>query len=190
MAVLPKLRDFWSYIPFVRSKPEPIVPFVESSPPDSLLEFAASYELHPLTLAHLDELNRLVNRCFVEGEAYSRNTLDFLLSDPKALCYRAVLKSGSMAGFVISVLETDGTGHITTIGIAPEHRRHGLAYRLLERCEKAYRLRNVRIMRLEVRTINIGAQKLYRRAGYVVMQRLPRYYANGSDGLMMVKSLA
>ena len=49
--------------------------------------------------------------------------------------------------------------------------------------------RNVRIVRLEVRANNTSAQKLYLSLGYSVTQRLPKYYSNGGDGLLMVKSL-
>lgn len=192
MAVLERLKGFWDFFPFVRTTREReslVVPFIPSTPPATLYEFADVYELHPLTSSHLDELWQLDKRCFVNGEAYSRATLEYLLNEPNCLSYRIVLPSGAMVGFIITMLETDGTGHITTIGVAPEHRRHGLGYRLLQKAETAYKRRNVRLMRLEVRTANTGAQQLYARAGYVVMQRLARYYANGGDGLLMVKSL-
>jgi ribosomal-protein-alanine N-acetyltransferase len=45
------------------------------------------------------------------------------------------------------------------------------------------------MVRLEVRSVNTGAQQLYRNLGYIVTQRLPRYYSNGGDGLLMIKSL-
>ena len=45
------------------------------------------------------------------------------------------------------------------------------------------------MVRLEVRSINDGAQALYRNLGYAVTQRLPRYYSNGGDGLLMIKAL-
>ena len=192
MAVLDKLRDFWDFFPFARSTKQfdsLSVPFTPTLSSATALELDNVYELHPLTLSHLDELWQLDKRCFVNGEAYSRATLDYLLNEPNGLSYRVVLPSGAMVGFIITMLEKDGTGHITTIGIAPEHRRHGLAYRLLQKAENAYLQRDVRLMRLEVRTSNTGAQQLYARAGYTVMQRLARYYANGGDGLLMVKSL-
>jgi ribosomal protein S18 acetylase RimI-like enzyme len=94
-----------------------------------------------------------------------------------------------MAGFVIGLLEPDHTGHITTIGIAPEHRRRRLASCLMETIEAGFRRRDVRIVRLEVRASNVSAQKLYLNLGYSVTQRLPKYYSNGGDGLLMVKSL-
>ena len=166
-----------------------VVPVIQPTPTGTLKALAQSDEIHLLTLSHLQELWQLDKRCFVNGEAYSRETLQYLLGEPNGIAYRAVLPSGAMVGFIISMLEEDGTGHITTIGVAPEHRRHGIAYRLLEKAESAFRRRGVRLMRLEVRTVNTGAQRLYNRAGYVVMQRLASYYANGGDGLLMVKSL-
>lgn len=189
MAVLDKLRDFWGIFP--AGKTTARESFELPAPPIAVTaEQAAVYNLHPLTLAQLDELWHLDKRCFVNGEAYSRDTLEFLLGEPNNLSYRAVLPhSGAMTGFVISMLEPDGTGHITTIGVAPEHRRRGLAQRLLNKAEYAFRQRGVTLLKLEVRTVNTGAQALYKNAGYSIGQRLNKYYSNGGDGLLMIKSL-
>ena len=94
-----------------------------------------------------------------------------------------------MAGFVIGLVEPDHTGHITTVGVSPEHRRRQLAKRLMAEVEKGFKQHHVRIVRLEVRSLNIPAQKLYERLGYSVTQRLPKYYSHGGDGLLMLKSL-
>ena len=149
----------------------------------------ARYDVRPLTVSQIDECWRLDQRCFVDGEAYSRDTFDYLLTAPESVSYRAVMHNGAMAGFVIGLLEPDHTGHITTIGIAPEHRRRRLASSLMETIESGFRRRDVRIVRLEVRSSNLSAQKLYLSLGYSVTQRLPKYYSNGGDGLLMVKSL-
>lgn len=148
------------------------------------------FDLRPLTGAQLEECWRLDQRCFFDGEAYSRETFDYLLNAPEAICYRAVTIEGVMVGFIVGLLEPQATGHITTIGVAPEHRRRGLARRLMERIEEGFRRRDITTVRLEVRTSNTGAQKLYAALGYTVTQRLPKYYSNGGDGLMMVKSLS
>ncbi len=55
--------------------------------------------------------------------------------------------------------------------------------------EEGFRRRRVRLVRLEVRSANVPAQKLYLNLGYAVTQNLPRYYSNGGDGLLMVKSI-
>lgn len=183
MAVLKKFRPRWwlGNKQTAASEPQANIALV---PP-----LNARYDVRPLTASHLDECWRLDQRCFVDGEAYSRDTFDYLLTTPESVSYRAVMQNGAMAGFVIGLLEPDHTGHITTIGIAPEHRRRRLASLLMETIEAGFRRRDVRIVRLEVRASNTSAQKLYLSLGYSVTQRLPKYYSNGGDGLLMVKSL-
>src|SRR5499427_1509952 len=182
MAVLKKIRSRWWTQASTGDFPAPV---------DSPLALPrdSKYDLRPLTISQLDECWRLDQRCFVDGEAYSRDTFEYLLTAAESVAYRVVMQNGVMAGFVIGLLEPDHTGHITTIGIAPEHRRRRLASCLLERVEDGFRRRDARIARLEVRATNVPAQKLYLSLGYTVTQRLPKYYSNGGDGLLMVKPL-
>ena len=147
------------------------------------------YDIRPLTIAQLDECWRLDQRCFVDGEAYSRDTFEYLLTSPESVAYRAVTADGLMVGFIVGLVEPQNTGHITTLGVAPEHRRRRIAEQMLVKVEESFRRRRVRTIRLEVRSVNGGAQSLYRNLGYTVTQRLPRYYSNGGDGLLMIKSI-
>lgn len=180
MAVLKKIRSrLWS--PNADEFP------IEQEP--SAPATFGRYDIRPLTISHLDECWKLDQRCFVDGEAYSRETFEYPLTAPEAVAYRATTGSGQMAGFVIGLVEPDHTGHITTVGVAPEHRRRQLAKRLMTEVERGFRLRQVRIVRLEVRSLNIAAQRLYDNLGYAITQRLPKYYSNGGDGLLMLKSL-
>jgi ribosomal-protein-alanine N-acetyltransferase len=184
MAVLKKIRSRWWSQAEEGAEPLPGYDAVEMP---SILE--VRYDVRPLTVTQLDECWRLDQRCFVDGEAYSRDTFEYLLTAPESVSYRAVTQGGAMAGFIIGLVEPDHTGHVTTVGVAPEHRRRRLAHRLMEKVEDGFRRRDVRIVRLEVRSINTGAQQLYRNLGYTITQRLPRYYSNGGDGLLMIKSL-
>jgi len=147
------------------------------------------YDIRPLTVSQLDECWRLDQRCFVDGEAYSRDTFEYLLTSPESVAYRAVMPDGLMIGFIVGLIEPQNTGHITTLGVAPEHRRRRIAEQMLIKAEETFRRRHVRTIRLEVRSVNSGAQSLYYNLGYTVTQRLPRYYSNGGDGLLMVKSV-
>ena len=183
MAVLKKIRSRWWSQEVEPAEPLGALDAVASS----VVE--VRYDMRPLTVTQLDECWRLDQRCFVDGEAYSRETFEYLLTAPESVSYRAVTQGGAMVGFIIGLVEPDHTGHVTTVGVAPEHRRRGLANRLMEKVEDGFRRRDVRMVRLEVRSINTGAQQLYRNLGYIVTQRLPRYYSNGGDGLLMVKSL-
>ena len=181
MAVLKKIRSRWWSPPVddYALEPDPTLPAV----------VGMRYDIRLLTISHLDECWRLDQRCFVDGEAYSRETFEYLLTATEAVAYRATTAAGSMVGFVIGLVEPDHTGHITTVGVAPDHRRRHLAKRLMAEVERGFKQRNVRIVRLEVRSLNIAAQKLYESLGYAITQRLPKYYSNGGDGLLMLKSL-
>jgi [ribosomal protein S18]-alanine N-acetyltransferase len=185
MAVLKKIRArWWSQGEESGEEMPPVSVGAEESP---IIQIR--YDVRPMTVSHLDECWRLDQRCFVDGEAYSRDTFEYLLTAPESVSYRAVTQGGVMVGFIVGLVEPDHTGHVTTLGVAPEHRRRYVAQRMMLRVEEGFRRRDVRMIRLEVRSVNTGAQQLYRNLGFTVTQRLPRYYSNGGDGLLMVKSL-
>ncbi len=184
MAVLKKIRTRW----WSQSEQPEVYPQTPSE--HALIQTAGSkYDIRPLTISQLDECWKLDQRCFVDGEAYSCETFEYLLTAPESVSYRAVTPGGIMVGFVIGLVEPDHTGHVTTVGVAPEHRRQQLARRLMLQVEEGFRRRSVRIVRLEVRSLNTAAQKVYEKLGYTITQRLPKYYSNGGDGLLMLKSL-
>src|SRR5688572_1805785 len=114
-------------------------------------EASARYDIRPLTIAQLDECWRLDQRCFIDGEAYSRETFEYLLTSADSVSYRAVTPEGAMVGFIVGLVEPDHTGHITTLGVAPEHRRRRTAGRMLLKAEDGFRPRHSRVARLEAR---------------------------------------
>ena len=176
MAVLQTIRNFFIASP--AEEPEIIVPAAPTS-----------YEIRPLTAKHLKEVLRLNVRCFKKGENYTKHTFEYLLNLPNGLSYRLITADGEMVGFVFVSVTPEKVGHITTIGVAPEHRRRGLANLLLERAENALRERDVNTVVLEVRVGNSSAQGLYRACGYMITQRVFKYYTNGEDCFIMVKPL-
>lgn len=176
MAVLQKIREF--FVPPEFGEPEEIVPAPMTE-----------YSIRPLTEKQLKEVLKLNLRCFKAGENYTKYTFSYLLSEPNTLSYRIVTPNENMVGFIFIMCNSNGAGHITTIGIAPEHRRRGLAVRMLQHTENALRKREIGMITLEVRAGNIAAQNLYRGLDYSIVQRLKEYYNNGEDGFLMVKSL-
>jgi ribosomal-protein-alanine N-acetyltransferase len=147
------------------------------------------YSVRPLEDRHLDEVLRLNLRCFEDGENYTKHTFAYLLSQPNAVCFQAATEDDKMAGFICVLVSPDGTAHITTIGVAPEHRRRGLGERLLAKVESVLAEQGVASIVLEVRVGNLAAQSLYKYCGYSVVQRLNGYYNNGEDAFLMVKAL-
>ena len=176
MAVLTTIKNYLT--PRLFSAPEVIVP----APP-------REYSIHPLTIDDLNEVLRLNIRCFRDGDNYTKYTFDYLLNEPRSVSYRAVANGREMVGFAFMMENENGAAHLTTIGIAPEHRRRGLAGQLLNHVEKAAINRGLSTVVLEVRAGNVGAQTLYELAGYSVMQRIRKYYTNGEDCFLMMKSV-
>ena len=176
MAVLQTIRNF--FVQTGEEEPEIVV----VAPP-------TDYEIRPLTDRHRTEVTALNLRCFKNGENYTKHTFAYLLGDANTLSYRVITPAGEMVAFVFVMLAEDGSGHLTTIGVAPEHRRRGIAEKLLTHVEDAMRKRNINTVMLEVRTSNEAAQKLYRGYNYAIVQRIKGYYNNGEDCFLMVKSL-
>ncbi len=176
MAIVQKIREM-----FVQAEPdsfaeEEVVP----APP-------TSYEVKALTVDQLREVMLLNMRCFRKGENYTKYTFKYLLTEPNILSYRAVTSEGRMAGFIFVIANDESIAHITTIGVAPEHRKRGIARMLLGRVEKSLARRDYTSLVLEVRVSNAAAQALYRNAGYYIVQRLSAYYNNGEDAYLMSK---
>src|SRR6476620_6383545 len=91
MAVLKKIRSRW-WSPSAEDFPLE----ADQAVPAML---GQRYDIRPLTISNLDECWRLDQRCFVDGEAYSRETFEYLLTAPEAVSYRATTANGAMVGF-------------------------------------------------------------------------------------------
>lgn len=176
MAVLETIRNF--FVPVTFPAPNIVVP----APP-------TTYTIRPLRVEHLTEVLKLNIRCFVQGDSYTKHTLNYLLNEPRTVSYRAVAANGEIVGFAFLMVNDNASAHLTTIGIAPEHRRRNLAFKLLDHIEKAAEARGSTTMMLEVRVGNAAAQNLYRRSGYAVVQRIEKYYTNGEDCFLMMKPI-
>jgi ribosomal-protein-alanine N-acetyltransferase len=85
-------------------------------------------------------------------------------------------------GFWIAAQEA----HVSTIAVDPKYRERGIGQLLLiTAIEKALEL-DATLMSLEVRVTNFVAQNLYRKYGFKVVGRRPRYYSdNREDALIM-----
>jgi ribosomal-protein-alanine N-acetyltransferase len=85
-------------------------------------------------------------------------------------------------GFWIAAQEA----HVSTIAVDPKYRGQGVGQLLLATAiERALEL-DATLMSLEVRVSNVVAQNLYRKYGFEVVGRRPRYYSdNREDALIM-----
>ena len=176
MAVLETIRNL--FVPVFVAEPEVIVP----APP-------GEYAIRPLTMDQLQDVLRLNIRCFRNGDNYTKHTFEYLLGEPRTLSFRTVDEAGDLVGVAFVMVNENNAAHLTTIGVAPEHRRRGIAAKLLDHVEDALRGRDVGTIMLEVRVSNTSAQELYRRRDYTIVQRIGKYYNNGEDCFLMMKAI-
>ena len=179
MAVLATIRNLFAASPAAPAETEERI---EAAPPPT-------YTIRPLTEKRLKEVLKLNLRCFRNGENYTKYTFAYLFNEPRALSYQAVTDDASMVAYMFVIMQDDGTAHLTTIGVAPEHRRRGIAVMLLRHLESVLRAKGISTIVLEVRVKNVPAQLLYVRDGYTTVKRIANYYSDGEDCFMMVKSL-
>jgi [ribosomal protein S18]-alanine N-acetyltransferase len=119
-------------------------------------------------------------------------------SPPRAVPRRSLLPIGrgrqqdgngrepsSIIGFAGMWLAFD-EAHVTTIGVDPAHRGHGLGELLLLRMFDEAVARGANWLTLEVRVTNAAAQALYRKYGFTAHGTRKRYYSdNNEDALIM-----
>jgi len=175
MAVMQKIRNIFLDAEFADAE------IAAQAPP-------TTYKVSTLTEKHLREVLSLNLRCFYQGENYTKETFKHLLTEPDILSYQIRTAENQMVGFVFIAVHNEKIGHITTIGVAPEHRKRGLAKLLLQQAEKALKVRDFDSVVLEVRVSNYIAQNLYHRLDYNIIQKLENYYTNSEDAYMMSKS--
>lgn len=78
-----------------------------------------------------------------------------------------------------------GEAEVLTLAVTPAMRRQGLAAALLQAAIAEARARGALALFLEVATGNAAARALYSRAGFVEVGQRRRYYADGSDALVL-----
>lgn len=137
----------------------------------------------PEDAAAVAELERLL---FGAG-AWS---LDAVAGELLADGRRGVLdeRAGAVAGYAITML-ADDTADLQRIGVHPDHQRRGVAQTLLRTVIDQAGRDGVDRMLLEVSADNEAALGLYRREGFAEIHRRRRYYPDGSDAVVMSRSL-
>jgi ribosomal-protein-alanine N-acetyltransferase len=79
-------------------------------------------------------------------------------------------------------------GHVKDIAVHPDRRGEGLGATLLERALEVLGAADASRVKLEVRAGNEAAIQLYRQFGFRHHHTVPRYYDDGEDALVMVRS--
>lgn len=128
----------------------------------------------------------VTNLVAVEKESVDQETASAL----KAGTERASAEAERIVGYAsawFGYLEL----HILSIAIIPDRRGSGAADLLLAAAIERGRARGCETAVLEVRSSNLRAQNFYRRHGFRLIGRRPRYYPDsGEEALVLEKRIA
>ena len=132
-----------------------------------------------------DALAAIHAACFPRG--WSAGELAGLVRQ-NGVILRSAPDAQQPLGFILiqSVLDE---AEILTIAVAPSARRQGLGRILLTEAETAAQAGGVRKIFLDVSQNNSAALALYRSEGFVETGCRPAYYSDGSDAVLMEKTL-
>jgi len=150
-----------------------------------------SISIEQAKIDDLETLYKIERECFTI-EAFTEEQISYLLKIPNSISLTAWIGK-EIGGFIIGLLNEYNkirTGHIYTIDVARKHRRKGVGLRLLEELERIFIEKGVELCYLEARLDNAAARKLYRKQGYVEVQRLKEFYSKGTHGIRLVKKLS
>lgn len=140
-------------------------------------------EIRPMTHEDLDRVLEIDRQSF--SVPWTARSYRFELErNPVSQLFVAEL-DGHVIGYIGLWVLVD-EGHISTLAVDPQHRRQGIATRLIEVGLRTLVERGVKLASLEVRESNEAAQELYARFGFEVVGRRRAYYRdNREDALTM-----
>ncbi len=165
---------------------------VYAVPPDAVLparrpELAAGYAVVALGPGDLAELARIERASF--DAPWSERLLAQELVPGDGRHPRGIRgPDGALAAVAIARLGLDAL-EIFIVAVDPAARRRGLGRALVRALAADARAAGVPRADLEVRCDNTAAIALYASEGFVPVGRRPRYYADGTDALLMSLTL-
>ena len=140
-----------------------------------------------IRMASIGDLAALADvhaRAFAQG--WDEVSLKSLMSGPGASAHAA--EDHEICGFILTRMAAD-EAEVITIAVGPDHRRRGLASRLLEQAMAHMVRLGAARMFLEVAAQNLPARKLYEKYGFREVGRRKAYYDDGDEALVLTADL-
>ena len=146
------------------------------------------FKIRKATIKDLDSLVDLETRGF-NADNFTPEQFNYLLTKANSTIL-LITTRGRVAGEAILLWRKGRkVARLYNIVIDPSMQGMGLGDKLLAACEREALAGNYRILSLEVRTDNTNAIDFYKKRGYRITEKLPRYYSGRAAGYRMVKTL-
>lgn len=92
-----------------------------------------------------------------------------------------------IVGFILTTISDPKVARILMLAVYPFYRKRGIASTLMEATLKQCIHRNIKLVKLEVRTQNTSAIQFYYKHGFIINQTLINYYKNNDNAYEMYK---
>lgn len=143
-----------------------------------------SIKILPMQKSDVDAVMKIEETAYGEHH-WSRDSFFGELSNNLAHYYSAFDEQGNLVGYA-GVWHILDEAHITTIAIAPEHRREKIGEALLIRAIEDFYKNGIKYVTLEVRVSNTAAIKLYEKYGLKSLGTRKGYYQNNNEDALIM----
>lgn len=141
------------------------------------------YTIRAATPADLDALIYIESEVFMDS--WSSDSLTSLFDGERNVVLVAC-QNDAVVGYITG-WHVHEEAEIARLGVLHEARKQGIASALMTALLKELENLKVDKLSLEVRVSNKAGFAVYRKFGFAVRGRRPRYYADGEDALVMVR---
>ena len=140
-------------------------------------------DIAPMRVADIPEVLRVEAMCFTTP--WPRNAFQNELTENKLAHYFVGRFDGDIIAYggLWVILED---AHITTVAVRPSHQRQQYGERILVRLLDEAIERGACWVTLEVRESNVGAQNLYKKYGFTVVNTRRGYYSDNDENALVM----
>ena len=143
------------------------------------------YTVCDVNAAHIPQIEALERQCF--SMPWTAELLQSQMKGSQHEFIAAVSPEGNVLGYVGMMYVLD-EGYISNVAVSPEHRRQGIADKLIDRLCKICEGLSLSFVTLEVRAGNAPAIALYEKHGFRRVGLRKNYYERPKeDALLMTK---
>ncbi|MBQ9413904.1 MAG: ribosomal protein S18-alanine N-acetyltransferase [Clostridia bacterium] len=139
----------------------------------ALRDWISPVRIVPMEARHLPALAAIEAACF--AHPWSEQALADELTNNTARFLVAETPDGDVLGY-LGLFSVAGEGMIGNLAVAPDHRRQGVASRLLDAADDVAAREGLSRLTLEVRPSNTAAVALYEHHGFLRDGCRPRFY--------------
>lgn len=130
----------------------------------------------------IKDIYNIETLCF--KDSYSEKLLMYFIKNANTVPI-LIEYNKKIIGYALGLLKFKNFAHIISIAIHPQYQNKGFGKKLLVELLEIFRKKGKNIIRLEVRTTNKEAIKLYQHQNFQIIDLIKKYYTDDEDAYLM-----